>query len=284
MAITNLIISGRNWIKESTASNPTGGSWVLPITNILDIRPKIVARSTDNSVSNTVFSIDLGANKPIDLVWFANLRTSRSASVNIVLSVNADFSSPVYSNTISAWPQDTTASGPDNWGITTADGVYEPRTYEALGRPRFFPITNVSARYVLVGIDDHGSATPIEIGCFGVSEVISQSFAYNWQMTFLDDSVKTIVPSGSVYFDKRARKRRLSIGLPPTDESYIYTRIFDWLSWMGQSDPFVIIPFGENTYVKRYEKTGLYGVLSSAPSFTNPFTSYYNLGLQVDQL
>jgi len=284
MAITNLIISGRNWIKESGAANPTGGSWRLPITNILDPRPKVVAESVDTNTSSTQFSVDLGANKPIDLIWFANLRTSRSASVNLVLSTHADFSSPVYSGTVSAWPQDTTAGGADNWGITTSDGVYDPKTYDAIGRPRFFPITNVSARYVLVGIDDHGSATPVQIGCFGVSEVINQSFAFNWQLTFLDESIKTIVPNGSTYFDLRSRKRRLSIGLPPTDESYIYTRIFDWLSWMGQSTPFVIIPFGEQTYVKRYEKTGIYGCLSSAPAFTNPFTSYYNLGLQVDQL
>src|SRR5438045_4088822 len=113
MALTNLIISGRNWIKQSDAVTPTGGSWVLPISNILDPRPSVIARSVDNNVLSTVFSIDLGENKPIDLVWFANLRTSRSASINIVLSTHADFSSPVYSGTVSAWPQDTTMGGPD---------------------------------------------------------------------------------------------------------------------------------------------------------------------------
>jgi hypothetical protein len=67
-------------------------------------------------------------------------------------------------------------------------------------------------------------------------------------------------------------------------ESTLLGAFFDWLAYKGQTEPFVILPFGESAYESRLEKLGLYGTRSSAPSFSNPFTTYYNLGLQVDEL
>lgn len=280
---TSLKISGRNWARESGVTLALG-SWALPIANILDPRPSIYAETTDNSnVNNTQFSVDLGVARRIDLIWFSYLFCGTAGQITIVGGNDATFvTNLVTINAETCWPQDNTST--DNWGNTTT-GIYLDLTYEALNYPRFFPLAStVSARYWRISISDAGNGVPIRIGSFGLSEVASFEFEYNWQMGFMDESETTIAVSGTPYYNLRRRKRRLSIGFVPMDEATLYGKFFDWLSYKGQTEPFVILPFGESAYETRLEKVGLYGTRSSAPSFSNPFTTYYRLGLQVDEL
>jgi|ERR1051326_3018956 hypothetical protein len=283
MAATVLWITGRNWAKESGASF-SNGSWALPIANVADSRPSIYAKSTSNSPNtNTSFHVDLGAQKRIDLIWFVGLLTSTAGTITIAIGNDPTFGTNLYSIIETTWPTDTTST--DNWGNSTSTGAYLNLTYEALNYPRFFPLTStVTARYISVLISDTGNSTPVQIGCFGASEIASFKFTYNWQMTFNDETQQTLAVSGTPYFDIRRRKRRLNIGFVPMLDTDIYAKFFDWLAYKGQREPFVILPFAEAAYEARLEKVGLYGIRSSAPSFTNPMTTLYNLGLQVDEL
>lgn len=279
---TLLKITGRNWARD-TGVTLALGSWNLPIANILDTRPSIFAEATSNTPStNTRFSVDLGSARRIDMIWFVYLYTSNVGTITIEIGNDATFATNLYTITSeTTWPQDNTST--DNWGNTT-NGTYIDLVYNAFNRPRFFPLSStVTARYIRVTIDDTANPTPVRIGCFGASEVASFQFAYNWQMTFFDEHIKTMAVSGTPYFELRRRKRRLNISFVPMDDATLYGRFFDWLSWKGSAEPFIILPFGESAYETRLEKVGFYGTRSVAPSFLNNIPGYNSLSLQVDE-
>ena len=280
---TLLKITGRNWVKESGVTLALG-SWTLPIANILDTRPSIYAQaSSNNPNTNTRFSVDLGVARKIDLIWFVYLRAGNTGTITIEIGNDATFVTNLYTITAeTCWPQDNTVT--DNWGNTT-NGTFLALTYETINMPRFFPLSStVTARYIRVTVSDTGNATPLRIGCFGASEVASFQFTYNWQMSFMDDSIETLAVSSTPYYEFRRRRRRLNITFTPMDDATLYGRFFDWLSWKGQTEPFVILPFGEADYETRLEKVGLYGRRSAIPSFMNMIPGYNSLSLQVDEL
>jgi hypothetical protein len=148
---TQLLVSGRNWAKTGTYSN---GSWDLPIANVADSRPSIVARSTDATTGSTQFAlITIAGNNAADF---------HLANVFQVLAAPC-------------WPVDNPTGGVNNWNETTLTGGYLDLTYYALNMPRFFLLpATVSARYVSVAIDDHLNSVPTEIGCFGVSDFVTR--------------------------------------------------------------------------------------------------------------
>ena len=282
MATSTLRISGRNWIHESGVTL-AGGSWQLPIANVIDSRPGIYAEATDNTTPSTLFTVNLGVARRIDLIFFAYLKTRNDGAITIEIGNDPSFGVDLHLiNGETTWPQDNTVT--DNWGNTTI-GTYLDLTYQAMNYPRFFPLAStVSAQYIRVSINNSSDPELTRIGCFGACELASTDFAFNWNMTFLDESIETLAVSGSAYYDLRRRKRRLNVAPVPMAEATAYGRFFDLLAYKGQKEPFVILPFGEAAYETRLEKVGLYGRRSSAPSFSNPFTTYYNMGFQVDEL
>ncbi len=296
--LTKLAVTGRNWVQEPAAQF-YGGGWSTPLINIKDPRPSIYAQSTSAIPANTAFFVNFGALRSCDVVWFVNFVTSPYATMYIVFS----WDTPTFAEIgrigpIFCWPTDHPGGEADPWGwITTSSARINEATHYAQNRTRIVKIPDGhpgrSATQVAVLITEAAGWPPIRVGCFGVSETAQWEGRYNWQMTFLDESVNTIALSGTTYTDKRRKKRRLNAGFAPIPREQFHGsqgRFYDWLAYKGQSEPFMIMPFFTDLYGNTFdghnnlEKTGFYGMRSSAPSFTNPFRTYYDLAIQVDEL
>ncbi len=281
----NLLITRRDWAQQGTFVAGYG-AWVLPLTQMLDPDPQLVAEAVVNDDWNaTRFRIDLGAQHTCGVIWFANLRTTRLGLIQVTASLNSDMSSPTYdSGLIPSWPQDSVSGDYTPWGEWTVSGVYSGEEYGALGMPRFFvPTAAVEARYIHVQIKDVTATEPLKIGCFGVSEVyeFGRNFAFDWGVTTLDDSEIATVPFGSTKVTDRGRRRRINMGFDLVDETEFWSKSFGLSLYKGRAMPLVVIPFPEET--AQLEKQGLYGGFSDDGKLRNPFLGVYAMSLQFDQ-
>ncbi len=281
----NLIVSRRDWARQGGTFDPAYGAWTS-LTNILDPDPQLVAEAVVNDDwSATRFRIDLGAQHTCGIFWFANLRTTRLGLIQVTASLNSDMSSPTYdSGLIPSWPQDSDSGGYTPWGEWTVSGVYSGEEYGALGMPRFFvPAVPVEARYVHVQIKDGLNTEPLQIGCFGVSEVyeLGRNMAFDWGLTTIDESEIATVPFGSSKVTDRGRRRRINLGFDLVDESEFWAKSFGLSLYKGRALPLVIVPFPEET--AQLEKQGLYGGFSDDGKLRNPFLAVYAMALQFDQ-
>lgn len=281
----NLLISRRDWAQNGTFVSGIG-AWSLPLTRMLDPDPQLVAEAVVNDDwSATKFRINLGARHPVGVIWFANVRTTRLGLMRVIASLNSDMSSPTYdSGLIPSWPQDSTSGDYTPWGEWTVSGVYSGEEYGALGMPRFFvPPAAIEAQYVDVQIKDGTNSEPIQIGCFGCSEVyeVGINFAYDWGVATIDDSEVATVPFGSTKTTDRGRRRRINLGFDLVDETEFWAKSFGLSLYKGRAMPLVVIPFPEET--AQLEKQGLYGGFSDDGKLRNPFISVYAMALQFDQ-
>jgi hypothetical protein len=182
------------------------------------------------------------------------------------------------------WPQDSVAGELNGWGQWTLNGVYLIDTYSALDMQRFFiPNSTIECKYLDIRVRDITNPSPLQIGTLVVAETWDEWFSYNWQFSVNDLSIKTRTPSGSLYSDLRKKLKRLNLACPPLEDTVIWRQLVDWLLIKGSTEPFIMIPFGDSDYSTRFEKVGIYGSLVEG-GLSNPFTVYYALTMQVEQI
>lgn len=281
-----ILIGFRDWMQQSAASL-SGGVWNQSLANMLDPRPQLVAEAADNrDPGSTRFDFDLGRQCTVGLIWFANLRATSMGFIDIKAGTDPTFASNAYETATTCWPQDSTAGEFNGWGQWTLNGVYLAETYGWLGMPRFFiPPATIQCRYGRVEIRDPCAAEPLQIGCFGVSEVWEPpiNFDYGWQITAMDESVIERVPGGTAYVDERGMRRRLNLGFGQIAESEVWARGFDLSLVKGRRQPLVVLPYSDSTEAAQTEKAGMYGRVSQDSALSNPFFQRFQHPFQIDQ-
>lgn len=141
----------------------SGGSYVLPLSNVKDPDIGKVARSANLLAASTLLRVDLGAPRPIGGVALGPTNLSPGAQFRIRAYSDAAYSAQVYtsgtqtlSGTLMNW------SVPANWLAWEDPGFWFgiPNIFEqALFAPWAFGIfqTDVTARYWLVEVFDEGN-------------------------------------------------------------------------------------------------------------------------------
>lgn len=283
----NILISRRNWLQEPSAS-VSGGNWRLPLANILDLRPQYVAEAWNNiDWNNTRFDVDLGYTRKVGLFYFANLRASMLGLLQLQAGGDPTFVTNAYdSGVTTCWPGDGSDPFDVNpWGEFALTHVYMADEYEKLGMPRFLvPPAVIDCRYIRVTIRDSAARDPLQIGCFGASEVweAPMNFVFGWTTSTLDESDVRTVPFGSTYITQRSMRRRVSLGFDNIEEDEFRQRSLGLALIKGRSDPLVVVPFPDDT--ASLEKNSVYGLVSRDSEISNPFFARYAQPFQVDQL
>jgi hypothetical protein len=250
---------------EQASFDASFGIWDLPLTNLLDSRPQIFAKAASSKdVNSTKFKIDLGYIRKVGIIWFTGLKTTSLGFISIKAGVDSSFVSNNYEIETTTWPQDSVAGEYNSWEEWTLNGVYLGDEYAKLNWPRvFIPSAKIDCRYVEVKIRDTTATLPLEIGCFGVSEVwepeLGFDFSYDWEITNFDESDIQTVPMGSTYVDLRKNRRRLNLGFDVILESEVWARTFGMSLIKGKSQPLVIVPFSDSGTITRFEKAAVYG-------------------------
>ncbi len=283
------LLTRRDWMQEDGVVL-SGGVWQanLPLTNLLDHRPQFVTEAVNNSDwGSTTFDVDLGQDRyNVGMFFFANLRTSSLGLMQVIASLNSDFSSPTFdTGSVSTWPVDSTPGELNNWGDWSLNGVYGREEYMKLGMPRIFiPSSPISCRYISVNFYDSTLTTPLQIGCFGACEVWEspKDFGPAPQITIIDESEIIKVPQGSQYINERATRRRMNFGFPALEESEMTTRTLGLLLQKGRSKPLVAVSFPDKE--ESLEKLSVYGLVSSDNVLSNPFFGHWAQPVQIDQL
>lgn len=284
----NILITRRDWLRESVASI-YGGVWTQPLSNLLDPRPQKVAEAADvRDWGSTTFDFDLGFTRKVGLFFFANLRTTSMGLMRIRAGTDPTFASNNYDSTpVSTWPpEDADAFDYNAWNEFALTHVYMADEYEKLGYPRaLVPSAPIDCRYGRVEIMDSTNSEKLQIGCFGVYETWEPpiNFGYGWSLGVIDDSRVESVPQGAVYVDRRATRRRLSLGFPAITEDETWQRALGVSLIKGRSAPLVAIPFGDAADITKREKSAVYGRISQDGQLTNPFLGLYQQTFQIDQ-
>lgn len=281
----NILISRRDWVRSAGVTF-SGGSWQLPLANLQDIRPQFVAQAADPEWTSTTFDVDLGAQRRVGLFHFENLLATSSGTIRLRAGTDNTFAATNYdSGWTTAWPQDKTPIGADNWGFLSITGIYESLEYVALGMPRIFvPPATIACRYIRVEVKDSTASEPLKIGVFGACEAWEApiNFKYDWQLTPTDESDVQRVPFGSTNITQRAKRRRMAFGFDEILRAEWLARQAALGMIKGISDPLVIVPFPDDT--ANLEKTAIYGLFSADPQFSNPYFQVYASTFTVEQL
>lgn len=285
-----ILITRRDWLQEDGVTfRGDVGFWSLPLTNMLDSRPQFPARALDNrDPASPIFSGDLGTERWVGLIGFAGLRAGAMGTMRVQLGLDPTFATNTFdSGIVSTWPYDSDGGLFDAWDRWTLNGIYNEDEYTALGMPRvFLPSQRVRAQYFHVEFLDPTAQSPLEIGCFSLCDVWEPplNFKYDWEYTPVDESVITRMPRGASYVDEAGIRRRLNLGFDQLDEDEVFARGFGLMLRTGRSTPFWVMPYTDDTQIKRWEKYAVYGFVSTDSVMSNPFVGRFAIPITIEQL
>lgn len=283
-----ILIGRRDWMQEPGVVL-SGGVWVRPLTNLLDYHPQVVAETAENrDYGGSQFTVDLGYQRIIGMLSFANLRATRSGVMKIYMGNDPTFVTNVFSLITSCWPQDHDAMAVDGWGTYSFDGIIYGDEYAALGLPRFFILGSapITCRYINIQFVDPSNPNPLQIGHFGAWLVWEPpvNYSYNWSITPIDEADIVNVPGGSTEITDRGIRRRLNMGFNELPESEILSRGFAVASTRGKSVPLAVAPKSDASQIEQLEKFALYGTVSQDSALSNPYFGEWAYPIQIDQL
>lgn len=211
--MSNAILGYRNRSPDGTFS---GGSWeaTLPLTNLKDIQPSKVARSTNLALASTKFNLDLGSAKLVRALALVNHNLSLTARVRVRLSeTDATLATSDYdSGWDAAWPA-VYASYDLDWEAENFwSGTYTED--ERSGYQWVYPLilpSVLSARYALIEIDDLTSATTTyaQVGGLFIGEAwsLTVNMSYGASLAWeANTDIQTAI-SGAEYFSRQTPYR-----------------------------------------------------------------------------
>lgn len=230
----------------------------LAAANLQDLRLGKVARTT--GISGQYWAVDFTATTPVDTVALVAHNLSVNAKVRVRLSVNADLSAPVYDATDYAWPA-MYGWADLGWADDGYGGVAdltEFADYKALSIFRMG--SRHEGRYLRLDIDDDGNAA----GYFQAGRLIAgmgwqpiRNFSNGWSLAWQDDSESTEMEGGAVWFDRREKRRLVTLPFDYATEADAQAKFGDMSRIVGHSRDLLVLPFpapGPQRF-----RTGIYG-------------------------
>lgn len=283
-----MLITSTNFIDEATITSHTTelNSTYTKAENVQDMQ---LAKSYQASTTTTAYMVfDFGAQKIIDMVAILGHNLDQTAgTVRIRLGNDSGFSTTEYDSGASdAWPTveefGYLAWGEFHWGgILSGDAVadYTISYFDVLDQA-------VQARYMRIDLDNPQSGDSfINIGRVfaGPSYRPTNSMAFGWDITWVDDSIITKSLNGNTFIDEKPRYRRLSFTLPAIGGSEIFHNLFNHLDRRrGVAKDIIVIPqpSDETTFITQ----NIYGRMLNLNPIENRAPSYYERTIEVEEI
>lgn len=232
---------------RAAAGSYSGGSWVagLPLSNLSEPEPTLIARSTDATVGSTQFVLDFGYDAPVELLVLGFLNATDAATVRMRLGPNADGSSAEL---------DVALTAGDFGSYVSSVGRLLP----------YLHTTQVHVRYAFVEITD--TANPdgyVDLSLFRAGPVFQPEFnVSNANLEPVDPGVVSYAEDRTRYVDRAPLRWRLSGEFPALSESEAHGSASEMKRICGLTEPLIVMLNPELTD-DRLARTVIYGVFTT---------------------
>lgn len=276
-----------NWADAGTLS---GGSWETdyPDTNLQDRRRKVVARSTDATLSATQVVLDIGEEQRIDCVALIGGNMSLDAQVRV--SIDDAGTSEVYnSGWVAVYPTGVYPSGTELWGesVTTvdADAYAAGKRWPFILLPDSTSETLATGRYVTVEIDDQSNSDAfVEVGRLWVSssyQPANASILSGASFNIQDDSIRTTTDGGTYYFVERDQRRNWIFELGYMDQYENKVQVLEMKRRLGTTGQLLFVANRDDDIGLREQS--ILGVLDSPSAATVLSAGLYRQPLRLSE-
>lgn len=281
----HVLIAYRNNFDTAIVS---GGGWSaeLPLANLADRQPSLVARSLDVDPANTQFTVDFGAPKPVSFLALLRHNLTQNGRWRITLARDTAFDDVVHdSGVIDIWPS-IQPFGQGLWGEflwggrlpTEEAATYGIGAYQVITRP-------VIARYGLIElIDPQNPNGHLQAGRLVVGPAWRPSInlRYGWSIEQVDTSRRVRSRGGQTYVDIQPKYRRLRFTIEDLKRDEMFGNAYEIERLKGTGgDLFVMIDPDDTGHRHRHS---VYGVLQDTTPITNPIFDRYSKSFTIEEL
>lgn len=246
MAVADhILFAFRNWADAGTYS---GGSWVLPLTNLQHYQPTKKARSTGLYNSETYFDVDMGEVQPLRVFSLVAHNMSQSARWRVRVSFDdPTFASTLYdSGWVDLWPE-LIPFGVEDWGVFNWGQAIDDDELDFIG-----PYATLIAdddhvgQYVRVELDDPLNASGyVQAGRF-IAEAGFQpqeaNMAWNWSVATIDGTRESESLSGVRWIDRGPKRRLIRFDLDWLTDDEVLGQAIQMDRIVGSHGPLLVIP------------------------------------------
>lgn len=276
-----------NWADAGTLS---GGAWSTdyPDTNLQDRRRKVVARSSDATLSSTQVVLDIGEVKRIDCVALIGGNLSLDAQVRV--SIDDATPTEVYnSGWLDVYPASVYPSGTELWGETVtsvdADAYAAGKRWPFILLPDSTSVTLANGRHVTVEIDDQSNSDAyVEVGRLWVSssyQPATASILAGASFNIEDDSIRTTTDGGTYYFVERDQRRQWIFELGYMDQYENKVQVLEMKRRLGTTGQLLFVPNRDDEIGLREQS--ILGVLDSPAAATVLAAGLYRQPLRLTE-
>lgn len=280
-----MLITSTNWVDGATITDHTGeeDSTYTKAENVQEMQ--LSKRYVANNKFGAFMEFDFGAQKIIDTVAVIDHNARQSdGTVRIRLANVSDFSTTVYDSTdLDAWPTIEVfgfiAWGDFHWGGILSGEAAADYTIS------FFKVLSqaVQARYMKINVEN--ADTNVEIGRVfaGPSYRPTNSMAFGWEISWVDDSIVTKSLNGNTFIDEKPRYRRLSFTLPALGRNEVFHNLFNHLDRRrGIAKDIIVIPneSDETTFITE----AIYGRMLDLNPIENRAPAYYQRTVDIEEI
>jgi hypothetical protein len=265
---------------QSDEGSLSGGSWnaSYPITNIQTTQPGDVARSTNDTASNTRFILDAGSSQSWQMFAFINHNFSHGAEIRIRVADHPE-ASPAGSLDVTLTVDLSTVTwGSLPWGgfpWSGSDADF-PGGFTAF----YVHTASVAGRYVIVDITDESNSDGyVQFGRFlaGVPFVPTENIQYGFEIGIADPSRIERAKSGTPFSQTKPKYRRASGNLRFLTETEALSSAHEIMRGLGISGGLlaVIDPDDEAGILNRRL---IYGTLTDPGALVHTSVASYPYG------
>jgi len=282
-----MLITSSNWVDDAviTAHTTEQDTTYTKAENVQAMQLSKSYVAIDNISAYMEF--DFGSQKIVDTVAVLGHNLDQSVgTVRVRLGNDATFATTEYDSTaVAAWPTveefGYLAWGEFHWGgilSGTAALDYTISFFKVLSQA-------VQVRYMRLDFASASTGPLIEIGRVfaGPSYRPTNSMAFGWEITWVDDSIVTKSMNGNTFIDERPRYRRLSFTLPALGSGEIFHNIFNHLDRRrGIAKDIIVIPqpSDETTFITQ----NIYGRMLDLNPIENRAPLYYERQIEIEEI
>lgn len=280
-----MLITSSNWVDDASIPNWTGEQDVF-YTSVGNVKEMQLSKSyVANSATSAYIEFDFGSKKIVDTVAVLGHNLDQSAgTIRVRLGNDATFATTEYDSTaVAAWPTveefGYLAWGEFHWGgilSATAALDYTISFFKVLSQA-------VAARYMRLDFVSTGSLIEVGRVFAGPSYRPTNSMAFGWEITWVDDSIVTKSMNGNTFIDEKPRYRRLSFTLPALGSGEIFHNIFNHLDRRrGIAKDIIVIPqpSDETTFITQ----NIYGRMLDLNPIENRAPLYYERQIEIEEI
>lgn len=281
----HVLIAYRNNFDAALVS---GGAWSaeLPLANLADRQPSLVARSADTDPASTQFTIDFGAPKPVSFLALLRHNLTQNGRWRITFARDAAFQTVVHdSGVVDIWPSIQPFGqglwGEFRWGgrlSTEEAATYGIGAYQVISTP-------VITRYGRIELidpqnpDGHLQAGRLVVGPAWRPAINLQ---YGWSVEQVDTSRRVRSRGGQTYVDMQPKYRRLRFTIEDLRRDEMFGNAYEIERLKGTGgDLFVMIDPEDITHRHRHS---VYGILQDTTPIANPVFERYSKSFIVEEL